>query len=138
MRTFRCILLDFSQQWQTEGAVSFIARDSSGSFGLQARHETCVTCLRPGLARLRILNEGWLYIAQPGTVVVFRENVLRLSTSQFILSREQDQLIARMEQAWQAADQGLRTTRTSYLQVEQALTRKLWEMNRQGDGYDAP
>ncbi len=138
MRTFTCLLHDFSRQWQTDQALSFVASDSSGSFGLQARHETCLTCLRPGLARLRLQDEGWLYIAQPGAVVVFRENVLRISTSQFILSRERDLLIARMEQAWQAADQGLRTTRTSYLQMEQALTRKLWEMNRQGDGYGPP
>jgi len=138
MRTFTCLLQDLSHQWQTQQAESFIARDSSGSFGLQARHETYVTCLRPGLARLRIQNEGWIYIAQPGGIVVFRENILRLSTSQFILSKDRDQLVARMEQAWQAAEQGLRTTKTSYLQAEQALTRKLWEMNRQGDGYDAP
>jgi hypothetical protein len=85
---------------------------------------------------LRLEEEGWLYIAQPGAVVLFRGNILRLSTSQFILSPERDQLIAQMEHVWQAAEQGLRTTRTSYLQVEQALTRKLWEMNRQGDGYD--
>ncbi len=138
MITFRCILQDFSHQWDSERALSFIAQDPGGSFGLRARHETFVTCLQPGLARVHIEDEGWWYIAQPGAVVVFRENVLRLSTSQFILSRDRDQLIARMEQVWQAADQGLRTTKTSYLQMEQALTRKLWEMNRQGDGYGAP
>ena len=138
MKTFECILQDLSHQWQTQAAVSFIGRDSSGSFGLQARHETFVTCLRASLARLRTQDDGWLYIAQPGTVVVFRENLLRLSTSQFILSKDRDQRISRMEQAWKAADQGVRTTKTSYLQVEQALTRKLWEMNRQGAGYDPP
>nr|WP_321466432.1 hypothetical protein [uncultured Desulfobulbus sp.] len=137
MNTFHCILQDFSRQWDSERALSFIAQDPGGSFGLQARHETFVTCLQPGLARVRIEDEGWWYIAQPGAVVVFRDNVLRLSTSQFIHSRDRDQLIAQMEQVWQAADQGLRTTKTSYLQMEQALTRKLWEMNRQGEGYGA-
>ena len=135
MRTFTCRLQALSQQWQSEGALMFIARDPSGSFALQARHETLVTCLRPGLARLRLHDESCLYIAQPGAIVVFKNNVLRLSTTQFILSEDREQLLARMEQAWQTADRGVQTTKAGYLQVEQALTRKLWEMHHRGEGY---
>ena len=135
MKVFTVVLQDLLQQWQAEQVESFVAQDPGGSFGIQAWHETLVTCLLPGLARLRLREKGWLYLAQPGSVVVFRDNVLRLATSQFILSEDREQLLARMEQAWQAAEQVLRTTKTSYAQVEQALTRKLWEMNRQGDGY---
>ena len=62
----------------------------------------------------------------------FSDNVLQLSTSQFILSQDRDQLIAQMEQAWQSVEHDVRRTKTSYLQMEQALSRKLWEMNRDG------
>jgi F0F1-type ATP synthase epsilon subunit len=135
MNVFTVVLQDLLQQWRNEEVESFIAQDPGGSFGIQAHHETLVTCLLPGLARLRIRNTGWLYIAQPGSVVVFRHNALQLATSQFILSEDREQLLDRMEQAWQAAKQGLQSAKTSYAQVEQALTRKLWEMNRQGNGY---
>lgn len=135
MNLFTVLLQDMEHQWQSEQVKSFIGRDPSGSFGLQARHEPLVACLVPGLARLQLQEGKRLYLAQPGSVVLFRDNVLRLATSQFILSEDRDQLITRMERAWQAAEQELRSVRTSYAQTEQALTRKLWEMSRQGGDY---
>ncbi|MDD2462621.1 MAG: hypothetical protein PHI97_01360 [Desulfobulbus sp.] len=137
MRTFRCRVQDFSHQWESQEALSFIGQDPSGSFGLQAHHETFVTCLRPGLARVHVAEKGWVYIAQPGSVVVFRANVFCLTTSQFILSWERDQLIAHMEEAWQSAHTDVQHTKVSYVQLEQALTKKLWEMNRHGEAYGA-
>lgn len=138
MTPFTIILQDMSHEWHSDTALSFIGRDMSGSFGLQANHETLVTALVPGLARFRCReDQRWLFIAQPGSVVQFFGNTLRLATTQFLLSDNHDLLLRQMDAAWQAAEQTLRSTRRSYVQVEQALARKIWEISRQGGHFDA-
>ena len=53
MNSFKLLIYDLSQQHEFDNVSSFVGRDSSGSFGLMAGHETFVTCLQPGLARFR-------------------------------------------------------------------------------------
>ncbi len=133
MQTFTLLLNDISQALQFEQVESFVARDASGSFGLQAGHESFVTCLQPGLARFRDGKGQWHYIAQPGAVVLFADNRLQLAATQMLLSDDRDALVAQMDAQWQAMDQQLGTSKLNITQVEQALARKLWEMNRRGE-----
>ena len=133
MNTFELILQDMTQQWHEAEARSFVATDVSGSFGIQAGHETFVTCLRPGLARFMDGSGQWQYVAQPGAVVWFADNRLYLSTAQFIISPERDRLVQHMDEEWRAAAEALGSTKRNIVQVEQALARKLWEMNKRGE-----
>ena len=133
MNRFQLILQDMTRQWRDEQVQSFVASDASGSFGIQAGHETFVTCLRPGLARFLGGDDKWHYIAQPGAVLWFADDQLYLSTAQFILSDQRDQLLEQMDEEWKAAAEALGSTKRSIAQVEQALARKLWEMNKRGE-----
>ena len=133
MATFRLLLNDMSQALQFDDVISFVGRDASGSFGLQAGHEAFVTCLQPGLARFRDQQEQWHYIAQPGAVVLFQNNQLHLSATQMLVSSDRDSLVAKMDAQWRAVDQQLGTAKLNITQVEQALARKLWELNRRGE-----
>lgn len=132
-KTFTLQLNDLSQVLHVDNVESFVGRDASGSFGLQAGHETFVTCLRPGLARFRDSAGKWHYIAQPGAVVLFAANRLQLSATRMLLSDDRDALVAQMDAQWQALDRQLGSTRLNITQVEQALARKLWDMSRRGE-----
>lgn len=134
MSTFTLLLFDINQQCHYDNVHSFVGRDRSGSFGIQAGHETFVTCLQPGLARFRMADECWHYIAQPGAVILFQDQTLQLSTAQFLLSDERETLVSQMDAQWQELDQQLGSTKRNIAQVEQALARKIWEMNRRGEG----
>ncbi len=68
MTPFTLVLMDCTRKEQIDGAHSFVATDRSGRFGLQAGHETFVTCLQPGLARYKTDDSHWHYIAQPGAL----------------------------------------------------------------------
>ena len=133
MSDFVLHLHDLHRNQRIEGVRSFVGRDSSGSFGVQAGHEYLVTCLQAGLARYRDANEQWHYIAQPGAVLVFDGQALHLATSEYLCSDDREAVIARLEMQWaeQARQSGL-ALRTRQ-QLEQNLARRLWEMNRQGD-----
>lgn len=132
MSNFSLLLQDAAQQWQSDNILSFIGRDTSGSFGIMARHATFVTCLEPGIARFRDGDGKWTYLAQPGSVLVFRENQLRLSTSQFILSEEHGLLVQKMETLWRSIYQNMNTSKRVTTQMDHALARKLADMNRTG------
>lgn len=132
MSNFNLLLQDISNQWQSNNIHSFIGQDSSGSFGIMAEHELFVTCLQPGIARFRDGDGKWTYLAQPGSVIVFRENQLRLSTSQFILSEEHGLLVQKMETLWRDIYQNMNSSKRITTQMEHALARKLADVNRTG------
>lgn len=134
MNTFVLNLQSLNCDIQIEGVQSFIATDMSGRFGLQAKHEDFVTILSAGLARYRDNKKNWHYIAQPGASLVFENNSLTLSSTQFIVSDKRDEILAAMDKAWAALDEDKASTKRNIAHVEQAMTRKLIEMNQGRDG----
>lgn len=132
MNSFTLTLMDCSHQHRVVEVRQFIATDASGSFGLQAGHETFLTCLQPGLARYQSADQHWHYIAQPGAQLWFKDNHLQLITSQFTLSDDRGALLQLLETQWQAEAAALGATKRNITHMEQALARKLWEMNQHG------
>ena len=130
---FELLLQDSTHQLQEGRAISFVGRDASGRFGIQAGHEPFLTCLEPGLARFR--NDGgvWQYIAQPGAVLRFHQQRLQLITTQFVVSEDRAALLSLLESDWQQAAHTRQLARRNQVQIEQALARKLWQMSRGGE-----
>lgn len=133
MTAFRLVLMDCSRTLQVDDTHSFIGTDRSGSFGIQAGHETFLTCLQPGLARYRTAEQQWHYIAQPGATLWFHDHQLQLITTQFVISDNRQELQQLLETRWQRESETQGSTLRNVTQVEQALARKLWEMNKGGE-----
>jgi len=76
MRIFTLSLNGARQSARIADVVSFVGEDASGSFGLQAGHERCMTSLVFGLARYRRADGVWRYLALPGALLYFVENEL--------------------------------------------------------------
>lgn len=131
MASFTLSLQD-SCQHQDIAVERFTGRDASGSFVIQAGHETLVTVLSAGLCRMKVAGQ-WQYLAQPGAVLSMIDNRLTLSTSQYMLSEEPQALIKLFENQWQQQDDEQRSLQGSVVKMEQALARKLWEMNQRRD-----
>ena len=83
MNTFTLLLQDETHAEMIEGVSSFVGEDISGSFGILAGHMRMMTTLVMGLARYRKGSEPWQYLAQPGAVLYFRNNLLTISTRHF-------------------------------------------------------
>jgi F-type H+-transporting ATPase subunit epsilon len=133
MKTFGLQLNDLTRLERIEQVTSFVGRDSSGSFGVQAGHEFFITCLQPGLARYRDAQDRWHYIAQPGAVLVFDGQTLQIATSEYLCSDDREGVVAALELQWAEQSQLSGLTRRTRLQLEQNLARKLWDMNRRGE-----
>lgn len=112
------------------GVTSFVGEDASGSFGVLANHARMMTYLVMGLARFRVGEEAWKYLALPGALLYFHDNTLILSTRRYLMDDDYMRISQALQQQLLAEEEKLRATKTSLHQMEEGVLKRLWEMNR--------
>jgi F-type H+-transporting ATPase subunit epsilon len=132
MKTFILRLQDAFRAEEIPGVTSFVGADSSGSFGILAGHARMMTALNIGLSRFRIGEDPWKYLAMPGAVLYFHENVLTLNTQRFLLDDDYMRISEALEQQLLAEEASLHTMKESLHRMEVQVLRRLWEKGRKG------
>ncbi len=130
MNAFTLLLQDASRSERIEEVSSFIGEDSSGSFGIRANHARMMTALVTGLARFRVADGDWQYLAMPGAVLYFCDNILTLSSRRYLRDHDYTRISAALQEQLLAEEEQLRTTRESLRRMEESLLRRLWEIGR--------
>lgn len=125
-------ILDNQKSQTRDGVISFVGEDSSGSFGIQPGHARMMTVLIFGLARFCREGRSWEYIALPGAALYFRENVLYLVTSHYLVDTEYSRISKRLAEELRVEEEELKNVRQSLKNMEEALLKQIWEMRRQG------
>jgi len=85
MSGFTLRLQDATRAEEIANVTSFVGEDASGSFGILAGHARMMTSLVVGLARFRVGEDNWKYLALPGAALYFHDNILTLSTRHYLL-----------------------------------------------------
>ena len=132
MNTFTLLLQDATRSERLETVSSFVGEDSSGSFGIRANHARMMTVLVTGLARFCVAPDDWQYLAMPGAVLYFCDNVLTLSTRHYLRDEDYTRISTALQEQLLAEEEQLRSTRESLQRMEESLLRRLWEMGREG------
>jgi F-type H+-transporting ATPase subunit epsilon len=132
MNTFILHLQDATQYERIEQVSSFIGEDDSGSFGLLAGHEKMMTSLVFGLARYRVRDHAWQYLALPGALVYFLNNELYLSTRRYLRDENYERISAALRRQLREEEQALHAIRSSLQQMEEAMLKRLWQLSRSG------
>ncbi len=132
MKTFTLVLGDATRRERIEGVTSFIGEDASGSFGILADHARMMTSLIFGLARFRIADKPWQYLALPGAVLYFVNNELSVSTRRYLLDDDYERISAALQEKLLAEEEDLRQIKQSLHRMEEEVLRRMWEMNREG------
>jgi F-type H+-transporting ATPase subunit epsilon len=134
MKTFTLKLQDATHAQVIAGVTSFVGEDDSGSFGILAGHQRIMASLVVGLARFRVGNGDWRYLALPRAVLYFHHDVLNLSTRRYL----QDDDYMRISQALQeqliTEEEQLHGMKESLQHMEREVLQRLWELNRQAPG----
>ena len=133
MKTFSLIIQDATHAEQIEGLSSFVGEDMSGSFGILADHARIMTILVMGLARYRVGNEPWQYLALPGAVLSFQENLLTISTHHYFRDENYMQISNDLQQKLLAEEQELHSVKHSLQHMEKEILKHMWELRR-GEG----
>ena len=130
MNTFTLRVQDAQQSQDIAGVTSFVGEDASGSFGILAGHTRTMTALVIGLARFRVGDGGFRYLAMPGAILYFNDGILTLSTRHYLLDEDYTRISQALQQQLLAEEEKLRDMRESLHQMEEALLRSLWDLGR--------
>jgi len=131
MNSFTLQLRAAEHEQRFDGVTAFVGEDASGSFGLRARHERFLTALRFGLARFRVGDAPWLYLAVPRALVYFVDNRLTLTTRRYVLDSDYERISRTLQEELLAEEQALRSVRTSLHIMEEYLLKRLWKFGRE-------
>jgi F-type H+-transporting ATPase subunit epsilon len=134
VKSFTLRLQDATHAEKITGVTSFVGEDASGSFGILAGHARMMTSLVIGLARFRAGNQAWQYLALPGAVLYFHDNVLTLSTRRYLLDDDYMRISRVLEQQLLAEEEKLHAMKESLHHMEEEILKRLWRMGRKGEG----
>jgi len=112
--------------------TSFVAEDASGSFGILAGHARMMASLVIGLARFRIGEATWQYVALPGALLYFEANVLTLSTRRYLVDDDYTRISQALQEQLLAEEEALRSIKDSLNQMEEEVLKRIWSLGRGG------
>lgn len=130
MKSFTLTLQDHSQTKVFEDVTSFVAEDSSGSFGILPGHTRLMTSLVMGLARFRCSEQPWQYIATPGALLYFHNDHLVLMTRHFLIDSDYMRISTALEVQLLEEESQLLSQKQSLRHMEEEVLKRLWEMGR--------
>jgi len=134
MKMFTLRLQDATHSEEITGVTSFVGEDASGSFGILAGHARMASLPIIGLARFRVGEAGWRYLALPGGVLYFHEDVLTLSTRHYLLDDDYTRVSQALQEQLIAEEEKLHAMKSSLHRMEEGVLKRLWEMARSGGG----
>ncbi len=127
-------LQDATHSEKITGVTSFVGVDASGSFGILAGHARLMTLLVIGLARFRIGEGAWQYLALAGAVLYFHDSELTLSTRRYLLDDDYMHISKALQQQLLAEEEELYAMKESLHHMEEEVLKRLWQMSHTGIG----
>jgi len=132
VKTFTIQLQDATRSETINDVTSFVGEDASGSFGILAGHARLMTSLVIGLARFRVGEETWQYLALPSALLYFHDNMLTLSTRHYLLDSDYMRISDALQQQLLREEENLHAMKHSLHRMEEELLKRMWNMGRPG------
>ncbi len=130
VKSFTLKLQDATRQEEVTGVTSFVGEDASGGFGILAGHARMMTTLRLGLARFRVGEADWNYLALTETVLYFCDNRLTLSTHRYLKGEDYSRISRALQEQLLAEEEQLNSIKQSLHRMDEELFKRLWEAGR--------
>jgi len=129
MNTFTVELCSTTRQDTVTGVNAFMGEDESGSFSIWAGHERLSTVLDIGLSRFRGSDGRWRYIAAPGAVLYFTDNVLTLGMRKYWIDEDFNRITALLNEHLSQEEAELAEVRKSLRRMEEELLKRLYDLD---------
>lgn len=126
MSSFSLKLLDATRSEEISGVTTFVGEDQTGGFAIRAGHVRMMTRLDVGLSRFRIDNDVWRYLALPGGILYFRDNVLTLSSSHYLIGGDYMNLSRALHMQLAEEQKQLARVKESLGHMEKEILKYLW------------
>lgn len=93
-----------------------------------------MTSLITGLARFRVGRDAWQYLAMPGGVLYFNDDVLSVSTRHYLLDKDYMRISQELQQQLLDEEEKLHIIKQSLHRMEEEVFKRLWEIGRKLEG----
>jgi F-type H+-transporting ATPase subunit epsilon len=130
MRTFELFLQGARQFERIDAVTSFVGEDATGSFALRAHHERFMSALVFGLARYRLADGVWHYLALPGALLYFVDNQLFINTRRYIADTDYNRISQALTEQLLREEEVLMGLKRNLRQFEEAMMRQLLAFER--------
>lgn len=130
MTGFRIRIQDSTHTQDIDAATSFVGEDASGSFGIKAGHARMMASLTFGLARFCTAGGQWQYIAMPGAIVYFANDLLTINTRRFVASDDYERVQQALVETLAAEEQQLSAMKRNLRDIESQIMRRLLRARR--------
>lgn len=130
MNSFALHIQEPSGSRRIPGVYTFVGEDASGSFGIRAGHERLMTSLVFGLARFRLEDGAWQYLAMPGALLYFSGNTLLLNARRVVTDTDYERISTTLQQQLSADEETVRGIKESLHRMEEEMLKHLWQMGR--------
>lgn len=130
MKTFPLLLQGARQFERIDGVSSFVGEDATGSFALRAHHERFMSALVFGLARYRLADGDWQYLALPGALLYFVENQLFINTRRYIADTDYKRISQALTEQLLQEEEVLQGLKQNLHRLEEAMMRHLLAFER--------
>jgi F-type H+-transporting ATPase subunit epsilon len=130
MRTFELFLQGARQFERIDAVTSFVGEDATGSFALRAHHERFMSALVFGLARYRLADGDWHYLALPGALLYFVDNRLFINTRRYIADTDYNRISQALTEQLLREEEVLMGLKRNLRQLEEAMMRQLLAFER--------
>jgi F-type H+-transporting ATPase subunit epsilon len=130
MKYFTITIRSTQQTDDISNVFSFVGEDDSGSFGILAGHARIMTSLVTGLARFKVKNEPWQYLAMPGAILYFVDNKLTLITRRYLKSANYEKLASGLREILLIEEEQLIDMKENILRLEKEMLKRLREITQ--------
>jgi F-type H+-transporting ATPase subunit epsilon len=130
MKYFTITIRSTQQTDDINNVFSFVGEDDSGSFGILAGHARIMTSLVTGLARFKVKNEPWQYLAMPGAILYFVDNKLTLITRRYLKSANYEKLASGLREILLIEEEQLIDMKENILRLEKEMLKRLREITQ--------
>lgn len=113
------------------GVSAFVGEDASGQFGIRERHERFMTIHTFGLARFRVADAPFEYLAVPGGLVYFVGGELFLCARRLFRHRDPQEVARALTEQLAEEEQRLSGFKQSLRRLEDEMLKRMWQMGRE-------
>ena len=113
-----------------DNVTSFVGEDASGSFGILPGHVWMMTALVTGLARFRVGDDEWHYLALPGGIIEGGGDRLTLCTRRCLHDTDVRRMGTLLTEVLQSEEEALGSIRKSLHRLEEEILRRLRDIER--------
>lgn len=132
MTGFTLHLQSAARYERIDDVASFVGVDASGAFGILPGRARLLTVLEYGLARFRVTDGPWQYVACPGAVLDFAAGELFLNTRRYLRDADYARVSALLAGQLAQEEEHLKTVKDNLQRLEQELFRRLRDLDRSG------